>query len=210
MHTFFFLLPFIDFYLSLPNTAFQPEPTVAQMSALEALYREGLKLSEEEQKVLNEEPNDVIKNVGLLTALRTASESDSSRIPPHQKGRVTKRQRLEAPQKADGDGAAESPGPSPSVVISASRLKGSSVRSASVASVTAKDGKEAVIKTEDGVEGGKGTLPENRTKLTVGAEVAYLPSKDGDWIQCTIISVSGEGKKKRYANLESLHVLSPV
>ncbi len=210
MHTFFFLLPFIDFYLSFPNTAFQPEPTVAQMSALEALYREGLKLSEEEQKVLNEEPNDVIKNVGLLTALRTASESDSSRIPPHQKGRVTKRQRLEAPQKADGDGAAESPGPSPSVVISASRLKGSSVRSGSVASVTAKDGKEAVIKTEDGVEGGKGTLPENRTKLTVGAEVAYLPSKDGDWIQCTIISVSGEGKKKRYANLESLHVLSPV
>lgn len=180
------------------------------MSALEALYREGLKLSEEEQKILNEEPNDVIKNVGLLTALRTASESEPSRIPPSQKPRVNKRQRLDAPPKVDVDGLAESPGPSPSVVISASRLKGSSVRSGSVASVTAKDGKEAVVKIEDGVEGGKGTLPENRTKLTVGAEVAYQPTKEGDWIQCTIISVSGEGKKKRYVDLESLYKVYPV
>ena len=180
------------------------------MTALEALYREGLKLSEEEQKILNEEPNDVIKNVGLLTALRTASESDSSRNAPIQKPRVTKRQRLDPPQKTDVDVASESPGPSPSVVISASRLKGSSVRSGSVASVTAKDAKEAVIKSEDGVEGGKGALPENRTKLTVGAEVAYQPSKEGDWIQCTIISVSGEGKKRRCVDPKTLRIRCPV
>ena len=176
---------------------FQPEPSTAQMSALEALYGEGLKLSEEEQKILNEEPNDVIKNVGILTALRNASESDPSRNAPMQKSRPNKRQKVEPEKKSEVDGAAESPGPSPSVVISASRLKASSVRSGSVVSVTAKDGKEASIKTEDGVEGAKSTLPDHRAKLTVGAEVAYKPSKEGDWIQCTIISVNGEGNKKR-------------
>ncbi|KAI9871782.1 MAG: SAGA HAT/Core module component [Pleopsidium flavum] len=168
-------------------------PSVAQMSALEALYREGLKLSEEEQKILNEEPNDVIKNVGILTALRNASESDPPRNPPVSKPRTTKRQKVDPPEAA-----AESPGPSPSVPIPTSKLKGSSVRSGSVPSVTAKDGKEAVIKAEDGAEGAKGTLQERSGKLTVGAEVAYKPSKEGDWIQCTIISISGEGNKKRY------------
>lgn len=165
------------------------------MSALEALYREGLKLSEEEQKILNEEPNDVIKNVGILTALRNASESDPPRNPPMAKSRTQKRQKVEA-----AESVADSPGPSPSVLIPSSRLKGSSVRSASVPSVTAKEGKDVAIKSEDGVEGGKGTLLDRVAKLTVGAEVAYKPSKEGDWIQCTIISISGEGNKRRYVH----------
>lgn len=177
------------------------DSSAAQIAVLESLYRELLKLSEEEQKILNEEPNDVIKNVGILTALRTASESDPSRNAPMQKSRgINKRQKLapDGQPKSDLDGTADSPGPSPSVVISGSgRVKGSSIRSASVVSATGKDAKEVSIKTEDGVEGGKGTLPENRAKLTVGAEVAYKPSKEGDWIQCTIISISGEGNKKR-------------
>ncbi len=170
------------------------------MAQLEGHYREGLKLSEEEQKILNEEPNDVIKNVGILTALRNASESDPSRNAPMQKARVNKRQRVLDGQKIDIDGTAESPGPSPSVVIPASRLKASSVRSGSVASATGKEAKEATIKAEEGAEGAKGTSPEHRAKLTVGAEVAYKPNKEGDWIQCTIISISGEGNKKRYVH----------
>ncbi len=173
------------------------------MSALEALYREGLKLSEEEQKILDEEPNDVIKNVGILTALRNASESDPPRNPPIGKSRNPKRSKGEPVE-----GAAESPGPSPSVIIQSSRLKGSSVRSGSVPSVTGKDGKEAAIKSEDGVEGAKGTVSERVGKLAVGAEVAYKPSKEGDWIQCTIVSISGEGNKKRYVNLKPLPVSS--
>lgn len=168
-------------------------PSVKDLEELAALYREGLKLSEEEQKILNEEPNDVIKNVGILTALRTASEIEPPRNPQASKSRNPKRQKL------DMDGAADSPGPSPGVATSASRLKGSSVRSGSVPST--RDVKESSVKIEEGSEGSKGPSAERAGKFFVGAEVAYKQAKmkeDGSqWIQCNIISITEVGNKKR-------------
>ena len=98
------------------------------------------------------------------------------------------------------DGSADSPGPSPSIVTS-SKKKGSSVRSGSIPSN--KDAKESSVKIEEGIEGGKGPLIEKTGKLFVGADVAYKQVKmkdDGSqWIQCTIMSISEAGNKKRCA-----------
>lgn len=151
--------------------------------------------------MLNEEPADLIKNLGILQALRTASENEPQRpVPGPSKARKPK---AVAPKPLDMDGAADSPGPSPSVSTSASRLKGSSARSESVASARdIKTEHQPIIKIEDtGAEGTKGPSAEKADKFFVGAEVAYKQNKvkeDGSqWIQCNIIRVTGEGSKKR-------------
>ncbi|KAL8696191.1 MAG: hypothetical protein Q9201_007781 [Fulgogasparrea decipioides] len=170
-------------------------PTPSQIDDLQALYREGLKLAEEEQKILNEEPNDVIKNVGILTALRTASEIEP-RNPSQSKSRNPKRQKL------DTDGTVESPGPSPSAPTSVAKVKAGAVRSGSVPVVkTEKEQKEPIVKAEEGTEGVKGPSAEKAGKFFVGAEVAYKLAKakeDPEWIQCEIINIDTAGNKKRY------------
>lgn len=172
-------------------------PSSAKLGVLENLYRENLKLSEEEQKILNEEPADVIKNIGILTALRTASESEPPRNPANSKSRNQKRQKAE---KVDMDGAADSPGPSPIATSAAtSRIKANTVRSVSVPST--KEVKETPVKIEEGAEGSKGPSAERAGKFFVGAEVAYKQAKmkeDGSqWIQCNIINITDIGNKKR-------------
>lgn len=163
--------------------------------------------------MLNEEPADLIKNLGILAALRTASEQEPARqtAPP-------KRSKPKAP-KVELDGIADSPGPSPSVASSTSRLKGNSARSGSVAST--RDGKEGtskqevIVKIEEvpsiaaatagpvvaGSEGSKGPVTFPAGKLVVGAEVAYKQAKmkeDGSqWIQCSIINITDVNGRKR-------------
>ena len=175
-----------------------PASTVKLIDELTVLYREGVKLAEEEEKILKEEPNDVIKNIEILAALRSASETEPLRTTqPASKPRNPKRQKIET------DGSAESPAPipSPSVVLPAARIKGpSSVRSGSVPS-TREVKPEPVVKVEEGSEGSKGPAGEKAGKFFVGAEVAYKqtrPKEDGSqWIQCNITSVTEIGKKKR-------------
>ena len=175
------------------NSVLFTAPSTADIDELQALYREGVRLAEEEQKMLHEEPHDVLKNLSILQALRAASETEPARNS-QAKSRTTKRQKL------DTDGANDSPGLSPNVATSASRLKGSSVRSGSVTSVGG--GKEASVKVEEGAEGFKGPAAEKAGKFSVGAVVAYRQAKmkeDGSqWIQCNIISITGEGSKKRW------------
>ena len=167
-------------------------PSTSDIDELQDLYREGVRLAEEEQKMLHEEPHDVLKNLSILQALRAASETEPARNS-QAKSRNTKRQKL------DTDGTNDSSGLSPSVATSASRLKGSSVRSGSVTSIGG--GKEASVNVEEGAEGFKGPAAEKAGKFSVGAVVAYKQAKmkeDGSqWIQCNIISITGEGSKKR-------------
>jgi len=173
-------------------------PTVKDIDELTALYREGVKLAEEEEKILKEEPNDVIKNIEILAALRSASETEPVRPSTTvNKSRNPKRQKLET------DGAAESPAPIPSlsVVLPAARIKGSSsVRSGSVPP-TREVKPEVSVKVEEGIEGSKGPAGEKAGKFFVGAEVAYRqvkPKEDGSqWIQCNITSIADVGNKKR-------------
>ncbi|KAI9823724.1 MAG: SAGA HAT/Core module component [Thelocarpon impressellum] len=176
-------------------------PPVREIDALQDLYREGLKLAEEEQKILKEDPHGAIHTIGILMALRTASEIDPPRTSNALKPRNPKR------AKIDNDASVESPAPSPSIASSAgaSRLKGSTGRSGSVSSI-AREGKETSVKLEDGaisgLDGAKGASAEKAGLLVKDAEVAYKQNKtkgfEGDWIQCTIITVLGEGKQKRY------------
>ncbi|KAL8776270.1 MAG: hypothetical protein Q9213_008332 [Squamulea squamosa] len=170
-------------------------PTLTQIDDLQDLYREGLKLAEEEQKILNEEPNDVIKNVGILTALRTASEIEP-RNNSQSKSRNPKRQKL------DTDGTVDSPGPSPGAPISAAKVKANTVRAGSVPiAKEPKESKEPVVKAEEGSEGVKGPSAEKAGKFFVGAEVAYRlvkPKEDPQWIQCEIVNIDTAGNKKRY------------
>ncbi|KAL8790053.1 MAG: hypothetical protein Q9195_006555 [Heterodermia aff. obscurata] len=173
-------------------------PTIEQIDDLAELYREGLRVAEEEQKILNEEPNDVIKNVGILQALRQASEIEPPRNSQNPvKSRNPKRQKL------DTDGAADSPGPSPISVSTTNKIKTHSVRSGSVPLVKDfKESKEPVVKIEEGSEGSKGPAGEKAGKFVVGAEVAYKQAKmkeDGSqWILCNIKSITDVGNKKRY------------
>ncbi|CAL8575707.1 hypothetical protein XPA_001614 [Xanthoria parietina] len=172
-------------------------PSLAQIDDLQELYRKGLRLAEEEQKILNEEPNDVIKNVGILTALRTASEIEP-RNNSQSKSRNPKRQKL------DTDGTVDSPGPSPGAPISAAKVKATTVRAGSVPIVKEpKEPKEPIVKAEEGFEGVKGPSAEKAGKFFIGAEVAYRlanakAKEDPQWIQCEIINIDTAGNKKRY------------
>ncbi|MCJ1432750.1 SAGA HAT/Core module component [Xylographa pallens] len=168
-----------------------------KIDELQTLYRESMKLADEEHRMLNEEPEDIIKNVSVLQALRTASakESERERTLPPAKVRKPK------PPKQDLDGAADSPGPSPSVASgSASRLKGTSTaRSGSVASLREE---KVAVKVEEGAEAAKGPSAERAGKFVIDAEVAYKQAKvreDGSqWIVCKILSITEVGNKKRY------------
>ena len=166
-------------------------PTVKEIDALQELYREGVRLADEETKMLNEEPSDVIKNLGILAALRSASEAEPSRSTQPLKQRNPKR------QKIDTDGTSESPSvPSPGTASSVNKLKGQTVmRSVSVP----RQQPDPAIKIEEGMEGSKGPALEKAGKLVVGAEVAYKVSKgkeDPQWIQCNVTKIVGDGKKR--------------
>lgn len=174
-----------------------PAPTVKEIDDLLALYREGVRLAEEEEKILKEEPNDVIKNIEILAALRSASETEPVRPPQAvAKSRQVKRQKIET------DGAADSPAPpipSPSVVLPAARVK--DIKNVRTGSVPRELKQEPIVKVEEGSEGSKGPAGERAGKFFVGAEVAYKqakPKEDGSqWIQCNITSISEVANKKR-------------
>lgn len=183
---------------SLIEHVYDLVPTVKEIDELFFLYREGVKLAEEEEKILKEEPNDVIKNIEILAALRSASESEPVRLP-----QVIAKPRNPKRQKVDTDGASDSPAPvpSPSVVLPAARVKSTgTVRAGSVPAVREVK-PEPIIKIEEGSEGSKGPAGERAGKFFVGAEVAYKQAKqkeDGSqWIQCNITSVVEIANKKR-------------
>ncbi len=158
-------------------------------------------MAEEEQQILNDDPNGVIQKISLLSALRNASENEPPRANTNVKSRNLKR-------KFDAEGRADSPGPSPANAAPAghARVKASSGRSGSVP-FTPRDNKEGgSSKTDEtpsnGLADGRGAAAEKAGLLVKNAEVAYKQGRqkgaEGDWIQCIIINVSGEGKNKRY------------
>lgn len=176
-------------------------PTLKEVDELAALYREGVKLAQDEEKILKEEPNDVIKNIEILAALRSASEVEPVRPPQAvNKPRNPKRQKLET------DGAADPPAApimSPSVVLpAANRIKNTGTPRSGSVPATREVKPEPIVKIEEGLEGSKGPAGERAGKFFVGAEVAYKQSKpreDGSqWIQCEITSITEVGGKKRY------------
>ena len=163
------------------------------------------KLCEEERAILLDEPSDVVKNLGFLTALRQASEAEA---PLNRAASLSKSRKKR--NELDGS-STESPGPTgPSVSDKASRIKGAVPRSGSVSSTQTRDNREVrdnvAIKIEEGTESTKGTIAERSGHLVIGAEVVFKHNKnkqgvEGEGIQCIIKNIVGEGHKKRYVSL---------
>ncbi|KAL4879395.1 SGF29 tudor-like domain-containing protein [Aspergillus karnatakaensis] len=170
-------------------------PVLSEHNQLDGLYRQMLKLCEEERAILQDEPSDVIKNLGLLTALRQASEAEA---PMSRAASLSKSRK----KRNDMDGSAtDSPGPSGGLSDKGGRSKGATQRSTSVSSTHVRDNVQ--VKIEEGTESTKGTLAERNGQLAVGAEVVFKHNKnkqgvEGEGIQCIIKGISGEGNKKRY------------
>ncbi|KAE8380506.1 SGF29 tudor-like domain-containing protein [Aspergillus bertholletiae] len=177
------------------------KPSLHEHNQLDSLYRQMLKLCEDEKAILQDEPSDVIKNLGLLTALRQASEAEAPLNRAAALGKSRKK-------RNDVDGSAtDSPGPSgASLPDKAVRIKGGIQRGSSVSSNQARDSRDSRdvhVKVEEGAEGTKGTLAERNGHLVVGAEVVFKHNKnkqgvEGEGIQCIIKGISGDGHKKRY------------
>ncbi|PYI06859.1 hypothetical protein BO78DRAFT_342536 [Aspergillus sclerotiicarbonarius CBS 121057] len=178
------------------------KPSLNEHNQLDSLYRQMLKLCEDERAILQDEPSDVIKNLGLLTALRQASEAEA----PHRATSFSKSRK----KRNDLDGSAtDSPGPSGNALPDkVGRTKGGVQRSTSVSSTQVRDGRDirdsgVYVKIEEGAESTKGTLAERSGHLVVGAEVVFKHNKnkqgvEGEGIQCIIKGISGDGVKKRY------------
>ena len=163
-------------YSLIPNT----DPTLAEMDNLQALYREGVKLAEQELAMIKEEPNGVNPTLEILTALRSASEVDTNRAAAASvpfKSRNTKRKLDDTATSS----AAESPTQS-SNILSASvatpggpahaRLKGGTGRSASVP-VAPKEAKDtSTLKTDEALANaaGRRLTPRALEKLRLGAK----------------------------------------
>ncbi|GFF30267.1 SAGA-associated factor 29 [Aspergillus udagawae] len=176
-------------------------PTLSEHNQLDSLYRQMSKLCEEERAILQDEPSDVIKNLGLLTALRQASEAEA---PFNRAASLVKSRK----KRSDVDGSAtDSPGPSvPPVSDKIGRIKGVQ-RSTSASSPQTRDGRETrdsvMVKIEETAENIRGTIAERNGQLVIGAEVVFKHNKnkqgvEGEGIQCIIKGISGDGPKKRY------------
>ncbi|PYH99659.1 hypothetical protein BO71DRAFT_342381 [Aspergillus ellipticus CBS 707.79] len=180
------------------------KPSLSEHNQLDGLYRQMLKLCEDERAILQDEPSDVIKNLGLLTALRQASEAEAT---PNRAAALSKSRK----KRNDLDGSAtDSPGPSNSGLSEkVSRVKGSVQRSTSVSSTQVREGRDiresnVYVKIEEGgSESTKGTVAERSGHLVMGAEVVFKHNKnkqgvEGEGIQCIIKGITGDGLKKRY------------
>ncbi|OAL69776.1 hypothetical protein A7D00_5815 [Trichophyton violaceum] len=169
------------------------KPSLAEIDHLDSLHRQQLKLSAEERAILQDEPADVTKNLGILIALRSASEAADPQSRSLSQNKSRKR-------KGDVDLAStESPAPSSSGVSSdkLNRIKGGAQRSTSVSSSHRGD----TASLDNGVEGGRPS--EKADHLVIGAEVVFKHNKkqqgvEGEGIQCIIKNITGEGNKRRY------------
>ena len=169
------------------------------------MYRQMAKLCEEERAILQDEPSDVIKNLGLLTALRQASEAEApqNRIASLQKSRKKR-------NEADGSATDSTLPPGQPASEKLTRVKGVQ-RSISVPSQGREPRDSVAVKIEEGAESPKTTPSERNGQLVIGAEVVFRHNKnkqgiEGEGIQCIIKGITGEGYKKRYANPTMIYV----
>lgn len=167
-------------------------------------------MSEEESSILNEEPEDLIRNLDTLIQVKTAFDPpEPSKPTVNTKSRNVKR-------KLDMDGASDSPVQTPEAVTPSSSLpralsKGVS-RSGSVAAASVKsengDAAEPIKRKLTTVAAHKfpavlisrtAVLTGKEGKLVIGAYVLHRKKgSDGVGILCRVSKIIGEGKHRRY------------
>ena len=161
--------------------------TIAEIDALSTLNREMVRLAEEEQQLLTEEPADIIRNLEILIALKKADEGGAREAQPRQP-QINKSRNQKKRLDNDLLVSADSPGPSPGVAPEKMNRIKSSGRSQSMS----REPKEPAPKV------GEDTKSD---PFTVGAEVVYKHNKkngaDGEGYLYTIKALHGEGPKRR-------------
>ncbi|KIX97284.1 uncharacterized protein Z520_06736 [Fonsecaea multimorphosa CBS 102226] len=165
--------------------------TPDQYRRLDALYRENLRYAESEKKVHDDD--DIISNLAILETMRSNDEP----APRNGQPKSRKHQR-----PAVDSEAVESPGPSPGDgrLEMMKRVKGTSQRSSSTASVN----RAATTVRDDGGETNKGLQAERAGTLVAGTEVFYKFPKDhqeqeeGVGIHCIIKKVWQDKKPVQY------------
>jgi len=125
---------------ALLTTSIVPAQMV-KFEELEKLHRVSVKLVEEESRILNEEPDDLLRNLETLVSVRAALEVDAPRSANTIKPRNLKR-RLDAEVPVDSPAAT----PDATTPVPTSRLMSKAVsRSGSVAATS--------MKSETGTDG---------------------------------------------------------
>ena len=156
----------LSLYLALHTEAnvalhLAAKETIPKLDEIEKRHREEIKLSEEELRILNDGPDDLLQNLETLINVRTAFEADTPRTSNTAKSRTVKRGRAEI------DGANDSPAPTPEVSTpgppSKAVSKQNPSRSASVAATT------PIVKIETSVDPG-----EYKTRRMPGSEKADM------------------------------------
>ncbi|KAJ5247559.1 hypothetical protein N7468_002542 [Penicillium chermesinum] len=175
-------------------------PSLADHDQLDTWLRQSQKLSEDERSIMQDEPCDVIKNLELLTALRKASEAEA---PPNRSTALSKSRKKRSDMEISAIDSPGAPG------ADKGRSKGAIPRSTSVSSTQAREGRNdgITVKVEEGSESTKGTVAERTGQLVVGAQVVFKHNKnkqgvEGEGIQCIIKSISGDGHKKRWYDVQ--------
>ncbi|KAF2621798.1 hypothetical protein BU25DRAFT_415809 [Macroventuria anomochaeta] len=174
---------------------------------LETNLRELIRLDNETIGLLSGD-NDISTQIGILSALRSSDDTPTSASRAtsvghgkSQRDRQGKRKVTDSLDDRDSI-AADSPGPSPKVVISQKDkliAKSTSSRAGSVPI-----GREGSVKAEDD-DNGKDHPPR---RLSPNTEVLYRNSKhrinqEGEGILCRVTSVIGDGKQRRYEIIDA-------
>ncbi|UPX17267.1 uncharacterized protein EKO05_0007633 [Ascochyta rabiei] len=176
---------------------------------LEHSLRELIRLDNEVVGVLksSDGDNDISTQLQVLSALRSSDDAPASASRANSVGKSRGdrpgKQRKVTDSIDDRDSiAADSPGPSPKVVLSQKDkliAKSSSSRAGSVPV-----GREGSVKAEDD-DNGKDHPPR---RLSPNTEVLYRNSKqrvnqEGEGILCRVTSVIGDGKQRRYEIIDA-------
>jgi SAGA-associated factor 29 len=177
--------------------------------AMETSLREIIKLDNEILGLVksSDGDNDICTQITLLSALRSSEDTPTSASRATSVGKSQRdrpgKQRKVTDSIDDRDSiAADSPGPSPKVVISQKDkliAKSASSRAGSVPV-----GREGSVKAEDD-DNGKDQPPR---RLSPNTEVLYRNSKqrvnqEGEGILCRVTSVIGDGKQRRYEIIDA-------
>ena len=163
---------------------------------LDAVLREDSKYGEQLLALLSDPSQNLIEKAGLFSALHPVMEPQP-RANSMAKARNPKR------SAGDADLAIGSPAPLSDANVDKIKKSKSMQRSASVASHGQRE--RQVSKSEDGVDGARGSVAERAGKLQIGAAVMYKKNiNEGEGILCTIKSVQTDPLKKRWDSLSLL------
>ncbi|EKG20953.1 SAGA-associated factor 29 [Macrophomina phaseolina MS6] len=184
---------------------------------LDDLVRKNIRLHEAINSLTDGSSSDsnmsITQGLELLSALRAASAtspdaiSNGSRHASSKAQRNPKRNKIDHASNDDTDSIADSPKPSLSSGVKDRLGVGGSKAGSRSTSVGA--GRETSVKVEDGndsMDSVKVSTIGDRHRLSVGTEVFYRNKQkntEGEGILCSVTSVIGEGKQRRYEIIDS-------